>query len=38
MTTDNGCKFLNYNIIEISKNNDKERRTILYYEDSYILW
>ena len=38
MTTANGHEFLNYDNIEISKNNDKERRITLYYADSYSAW
>ena len=33
MTTNNGHKFLNYDKIEISKFNEKERRTVVYYTD-----
>ena len=38
MTTDNGHEFLNYDNIEISKKNPKERRTIVYYADPYSAW
>ena len=38
MTTDNGHEFLNYDSIEISKNNKEERRTIVYYADPYSAW
>ncbi len=38
MTTDNGHEFLNYDNIEISKINPKERRTIVYYADPYSAW
>jgi IS30 family transposase len=38
MTTDNGHEFLNYDNIEISKINSKERRTMVYYADPYSSW
>lgn len=38
MTTDNGHEFLNYDNIEISKINKKERRTVVYYTDPYSSW
>lgn len=38
MTTDNGHEFLNYDNIEVSKFNAKERRTIVYYADPYSSW
>ena len=38
MTTDNGHEFLNYEKIEKSKNDEKERRTIVYYTDPYSAW
>ena len=38
MTTDNGHEFLNYDKIEISKFNKKERRTVVYYADPYCSW
>lgn len=38
MTTDNGREFLDYDKIEKSKNNEKERRTIVYYTDPYSAW
>lgn len=38
MTTDNGHEFLNYDKIEISKFNENERRTVVYYADPYSSW
>lgn len=38
MTTDNGHEFLNYENIEKSKINSKERRTEVYYTDPYSSW
>ena len=38
MTTDNGHEFLNYDKIEISKYDERERRTIVYYADPYSSW
>lgn len=38
MTTDNGHEFLNYDKIEISKFNKKQRRTVVYYADPYSSW
>lgn len=38
MTTDNGHEFLNYDKIEISKFNENERRTEVYYADPYSSW
>lgn len=38
MTTDNGHEFLNYDKIEISKYNEKYRRTVVYYADPYSSW
>lgn len=38
MTTDNGHEFLNYENIEKSKINSKERRTVVYYTDPYSSW
>ena len=38
MTTDNGHEFLNYDKIEISKINSKERRITVYYADPYSSW
>lgn len=38
MTTDNGHEFLNYDNIELSKNDKEKRRTILYYCDPYSSW
>lgn len=38
MTTDNGHEFLNYDNIEISKRNNKEKRTEVYYADPYSAW
>lgn len=38
MTTDNGHEFLNYDKIEISKFNKRERRTTVYYADPYSSW
>ena len=38
MTTDNGHEFLNYDKIEISKLNEEERRTEIYYTDPYSSW
>ena len=38
MTTDNGHEFLNYDKIEISKYNEEERRTKVYYADAYSSW
>lgn len=38
MTTDNGHEFLNYDRIEISKFNEEERRTVVYYADPYSSW
>ena len=38
MTTDNGREFLDYDKIEKSKNDEKERRTIVYYTDPYSAW
>lgn len=38
MTTYNGHEFLNYDKIEVSKFNEKERRTVVYYTDSYSSW
>lgn len=38
MTTDNGHEFLNYDSIEISKNNSDKRRTVVYYADPYSSW
>lgn len=38
MTTDNGHEFLNYDNIEKSKVNIKEKRTIVYYADPYSSW
>ena len=38
MTTDNGREFLDYDKIEKSKNNENERRTIVYYTDPYSAW
>ena len=38
MTTDNGHEFLNYDEIEISKFDESERRTIVYYADPYSSW
>lgn len=38
MTTDNGHEFLNYDKIEISKFDERERRTIVYYADPYSSW
>ena len=38
MTTDNGHEFLNYDKIEISKFNEMERRTVVYYADPYSSW
>ena len=38
MTTDNGHEFLNYDSIEISKYNPKNRRTEVYYTDPYSSW
>lgn len=38
MTTDNGHEFKNYERIERSKKDEKERRTIVYYTDPYSAW
>lgn len=38
MTTDNGHEFLNYDKIEISKFNENEKRTVVYYADPYSSW
>ena len=38
MTTDNGHEFLNYDNIEISKYDEKKRRTVVYYCDPYSSW
>lgn len=38
MTTDNGHEFLNYDNIEISKFDERARRTIVYYADPYSSW
>lgn len=38
MTTDNGHEFLNYDKIEKSKYNEKEKRTTVYYADPYSSW
>lgn len=38
MTTDNGHEFLNYDKIEKSKFDERERRTIVYYADPYSSW
>ena len=38
MTTDNGHEFLNYDNIEISKYDNKKRRTEVYYADPYSSW
>lgn len=38
MTTDNGHEFLNYDKIEVSKFNENERRTVIYYADPYSSW
>ena len=38
MTTDNGHEFLNYDKIEISKFDEEERRTVVYYTDPYSSW
>ncbi len=38
MTTDKGHEFLNYDKIEKSKYDERERRTEVYYEDPYSSW
>ena len=38
MTTDNGHEFLNYDKIEVSKFDENERRTVIYYADPYSSW
>ena len=38
MTTDNGHEFLNYDNIEISKDDKEKRRTVVYYADPYSSW
>lgn len=38
MTTDNGHEFLNYDNIEVSKYDERERRTEVYYADPYSSW
>ena len=38
MTTDNGHEFIDYDKIEISKFNEKERRTEVYYTEPYSSW
>lgn len=38
MTTDNGHEFLNYDNIEISKDDKEKRRTEVYYCDPYSSW
>lgn len=38
METDNVHQFFNYDNIEISKINNKEKRTVVYYADPYSAW